>query len=201
MKGVIAASAAVTFVILLGMSAAFVPGPAQKDHRFVAAKPIPNLQGTSVAIPAHRSSSHPPCPYQVRSGQALQQDWGRRGIPHAHILTVENHSGENAIVTLRNAAFGRTAVSMFIATKSTAVYDRVPDGTYYIEFAFGDDLDVACMTFAKLSRAGQFRHPYSFNTAYDAHGPHPIPLSLRISVPVDDDADASVIDGDFIKFD
>jgi hypothetical protein len=201
MKRLIAASAAATFAILVAMSAAFVPRPAQRDHGFAAAKPIPALRGTAVAIPARRSSSHPACPYQVRSGQALQQDWGRRGIPHAHILTVENHAGKNAIIKLRNAAFGRTAISMFIATNSTAVYDRVPDGTYYIEYAFGDGLDVACMTFAKLSRAGQFHHPYSFNTAYDAHGPHPTPLSLRISVPVDDDADASAIGGGISKFD
>src|ERR1700722_18171083 len=142
MKGLIAGSATATFAILVGMSAVFVAGPAQQIHRFMAAKPIPAPRVTSVAIPVYRSSGHSPCPYRVRSGQALQQDWGRRGIPHAHILTVENHAGENAIVKLRNAAFGRTAVSMFIATKSTAVYDRVPDGTYYIEYAFGDGLDV-----------------------------------------------------------
>jgi hypothetical protein len=201
MNGLTAASAAATFAILIGMSATFVWGPAQRDHRFMAAQPIPAPRVSSVAIPAPRSSSHSACPYQVRSGQALQQDWGRRGIPHAHILTVENHAGENAIVKLRNAAFGGTAVSMFLGSRSTAVYDRVPDGTYYIEYAFGDGLDVACMTFAKLTRVGHFRHPYSFNTAYDAHGPYPTPLSLRISVPADDDADVSAIDGDSLKFD
>jgi hypothetical protein len=201
MNGLIAASAAATIAILVGVSTALVPGPSQQDHRFVTAKPIPTLRVASAAISAHQSSIHSVCPYQVRSGQALQQDWGRRGIPHAHILMVENHAGKNAIIKLRNAAFGRTAVSMFIAINSTAVYDRVPDGAYYIEYAFGDGLDAACMTFTKLTHAGQFRHPYLFNTAYDEHGPHPTPLSLRISVPANDDTDVSTIDGEFFKFD
>jgi hypothetical protein len=201
MNGLVTASGAAAFAILFGISAALVPGSSQQDHPFVAAKPISTRRTASTAIPARPSANHSACPYPLRSGQALQQDWGRRGIPHAHMLTVENHAGKNAIVKLRNAAFGRTAVSMFIATNSTAVYDRVPDGTYFIEYAFGDGLDLACMTFANLTRAGQFRHPYSFNTAYDTHGPHPTPLSLRISVPANDDADTSAIDEDISKFD
>jgi hypothetical protein len=71
-----------------------------------------------------------------------------------HKVEVRNGSDGDAIVKLKNPAADRTLVSFFVARGAAATLEGVPDGTYRIQFGFGDRLDRSCTNFSG-SRATQ----------------------------------------------
>ncbi len=57
-----------------------------------------------------------------------------------HRLVVRNGSDGDAIVKLRDADSGRSLMTFFVATSSTAAIDTIPDGEYQIQFAHGSGM-------------------------------------------------------------
>jgi hypothetical protein len=91
-------------------------------------------------------------------------------LPNArgHVLEIRNGSGGGAIVKLKNAQTGRTAFSFFVADSATASLAGIPDGSYRIQFAFGNELDKSCANFVAVRAASQF--PGVENLAAESSG-------------------------------
>jgi hypothetical protein len=66
---------------------------------------------------------------------------------YGHKLTIQNGASGDAIIKVRNAATGRTVVSFFAAQNRTAVLDGIPDGSYRVQFAYGDAMTADCKGF------------------------------------------------------
>jgi hypothetical protein len=74
-----------------------------------------------------------------------------------HVLEIQNGSGGDAIIKLRDANGGNKLVaSFFAASNQTATMSGIPDGTYVIQYAFGTMLDADCRTFSAITSAGKF---------------------------------------------
>jgi hypothetical protein len=82
----------------------------------------------------------------------------------AHKLTIENGSGGNAIVKVRDAASGRLVISFFVEKNGIASFGNLPDGIYRMQYAFGNKIAADCRSFAVASGAGQFPDAETFKT-------------------------------------
>jgi hypothetical protein len=85
-----------------------------------------------------------PMPYD---GELLQ----RRGYGSGTV-EIENRAVQPAVVKLRDET-GGVALSVFLAPGGHAVFDGLPQGTYYTEFAIGELWSRACESFAAGMRA------------------------------------------------
>jgi hypothetical protein len=108
----------------------------------------------SPAPGAVATTSRTGCPLPIPTGAVLQQRWGILRVERGNRLAVQNPFHRNAIVKLRDVMLGDTRLALFVAANSATAYDRVPDGAYILEYAFGDALDESCTTFTRIAHAG-----------------------------------------------
>jgi hypothetical protein len=85
-----------------------------------------------------------PTPYD---GELLE----RRGFGGGTI-EIENRAVQPAVVKLRDET-GAVALSAFLGPGGHAIFDGLPDGSYYTEFAIGELWSRACNSFAAGMRA------------------------------------------------
>jgi hypothetical protein len=140
------------------------------------------------------------CPLPIPNGQVLQQSWGILRAERANTLKIENHSGRNAIVKVRDPILGSARLALFVAKDTDATYNALPDGGYIIDYALGGDLDATCMTFAHLLHAGQIGY-FKFTGPDNAGGPRYRVEDITIQATAATDADLNTIDADTFNFD
>jgi hypothetical protein len=118
-------------------------------------------QGTSQQSTAPAA---PTCATLPSNGQVLTDNtsWSEK----ANSLEIQNGSGGNAIIKIRDAGTGRMLISFFVEDNATARYELIPDGSYRIQYAFGNELDQSCTKFAQYRGAGEFPDTETFTTDY-----------------------------------
>lgn len=106
----------------------------------------------ALATPASAKSNV--CPYAPQNGDIVNSAI----LPDEDLneLEIHNASKANAIVKLREEADGATLVAFFIARGRIAILKHIPDGRFWLQFAFGSALDPSCGRFAKVAEAGEF---------------------------------------------
>jgi DnaJ domain len=108
--------------------------------------------GTGTAIDV--ADNVPSCKSKPANGKILS---GRkRLVSKGHMLQIQNGSGGDSIIKIRTAATGILLASFFAANNETASLEGIPDGTYIIQYAFGEKLGEDCKSFTRVSSAGQF---------------------------------------------
>ncbi len=98
---------------------------------------------------AEQRCLHPPRNADILKGYANLRSDG-------HTLEIQNGTEGDAIVKVRDASTKRLAFSFFVAQSSLASLKGIPDGTYRIQFAFGDALNRSCQNFVSLTGASEF---------------------------------------------
>jgi DnaJ domain len=85
------------------------------------------------------------CKNRPRNGKIF----GFGFIPEAdgHRLTIKNGSTGDAIVKLRKASSRELVASFFVEKNLSASLDGISDGTYRVQFAFGDAMNANCNSF------------------------------------------------------
>lgn len=111
-------------------------------------------------------SAPPTCATPPSNGQVLADKTG--WSEHANSLEIQNGSGGNAIIKIRDAATGKMLISFFVEDNATASYEFIPDGAYRFQYAFGNYLDVSCTKFAHYLGAGEFPDAETFATDYQS---------------------------------
>lgn len=106
----------------------------------------------------------PTCAQPPVSGAILVDNRGR--LAEGHKLTIDNGSDGNAIIKLREAATGELVASFFVHSGQSATLERIPDGTYRIQYGFGGDLNAACDAFLETASADQFPDLETLTTEY-----------------------------------
>ncbi|HEY3638427.1 MAG TPA: J domain-containing protein [Rhizomicrobium sp.] len=104
------------------------------------------------------------CSEPPQTGQVLEDhtNW----FLNVNALEIQNRSGHDAIVKIRSSASGRMLISFFVANNATARFDRIPDGTYRIQYAFGKTLDRYCATFLDQLVAAEIPDAETFVTSF-----------------------------------
>ncbi len=115
-----------------------------------SATPSPPISKPSAPTPPPAAK----CVWRMESGDIIDQLSARRSS--GHILEIENGSGGNAIIKVRNALTDRLLVSFFVKRNSSASYRGIPDGTFRVQYAIGGDLQVNCKNFIEVKALGQF---------------------------------------------
>jgi hypothetical protein len=105
------------------------------------------------------------CDEPPSNGQVL--DDNTNWFIDANAMDVQNRSGRDAIVKIRNAASGKMLISFFVANNETAKFERIPDGTYRIQYALGSELDRYCAAFVSQFAAAEFSNPVTFVTRFE----------------------------------
>lgn len=82
-------------------------------------------------------------------------------------LEIRSDSKANAIVKLRDEESGQTLVSFFIARGNVAALKHIPDGSFWLQFAFGGALDSSCARFARTRKVGEFPKLQTFESNFD----------------------------------
>lgn len=121
--------------------------------------------GDATASPPLPSVPTPTCFVVPETGAVLENNanWVERG----NALEIKNGSGGNAIIKIKDPTSGRLLVSFFVSKNSTARFSAIPDGSYTIQYGFGEALDEACTKFVKLDGAGEFPGNGDFKTTDD----------------------------------
>lgn len=70
-----------------------------------------------------------------------------KALKQGHRVTIMNGSNGDAIIKVRNAANGKLAVSFFVKNGQNATVTGIPDGSYKVQFAYGDLLREDCASF------------------------------------------------------
>ena len=96
----------------------------------------------------------PTCAYQPRNGQLLGSEFLRSESGHA--LEIKNGGGSNAIIKVRRFPTNAAIAMFFVSKGQTARMEGIPDGTYKIQYSFGEKLNEGCNGFVKVLGAGQF---------------------------------------------
>jgi len=104
----------------------------------------------------------PTCQFIPDNGRVLSLN-ARSG---EHKIEIENGTAGNAIIKVRDATTGRVSVSFFVALGRTASFDRLPDGTYQVQYAIGQALAADCHSFVHTEAADEFPGPDNFSTRY-----------------------------------
>jgi len=139
------------------------------SHRTAPPSGRPPTAATDAAKPAESGQAMavsglvPRCALGPGNGHILE---GRQNLTRidGHVVTIRNGSGGNAIVRLRESVSNRRIASVFVADGATASLRKIPDGTYRIQYAFGDHLAKDCRSFVQTHRAGQFPGEETFAT-------------------------------------
>jgi hypothetical protein len=82
---------------------------------------------------------------------------------NGHKLTVNNGSAGDAIVKLRDATTGNLISSFFVQKDLGASLEGISDGSYRVQFAFGDAMKRNCKSFIS-PQASEFAGVQSFST-------------------------------------
>ncbi len=94
------------------------------------------------------------CSYVVGNGHVLQNNMG---IPEfGHRIEIQNGTAGDAIIKVRDASTNQLRVSFFVARNQTAQFDDLPDGSYILQYAFGDALAADCKSFITIHSADRF---------------------------------------------
>lgn len=131
------------------------PVPTAPGSRFSGASQGPQANAAGIARA---------CPWHPTNGQVLKSSIVSGGDNGGHVIEIRNGSGGNAIVKLRDVETRRTVLSFFVADSATASAGGIPDGTYLIQFAFGDDLDQTCTNFIADRATSEFPTPERLTT-------------------------------------
>jgi hypothetical protein len=67
-----------------------------------------------------------------------------------------------------------------VAENNTASYSYIPDGSYIIQYAFGDQLDEACTSFVHMKGAARDPDIETFSTQYEGNTYIHQVLSLKL---------------------
>ena len=128
------------------------PPPTQQTtkSRFGGVPVEPGAEVSSTSLPSgfNLVSNPPPqdlCRTNPTNGAVLRGRLPK--VDHGHSIKVKNGSRGNAIVKMRNATSGHTFISFFIVKDQTALIDGIPDGSYRIQFAYGDKMTSSCDNF------------------------------------------------------
>jgi hypothetical protein len=111
-----------------------------------------------------------------------------------HHVKVENGSQANAILKLRNAYTGTLVESFYVVRNGVAQVTNVPDDTYRIQFAFGDDLAADCVSFRRIQSASQFDDIDTFATRYEYNSVVHQELNITLYAIRNGNAHAGAID-------
>ncbi len=110
-------------------------------------------------LPEHRL-----CEDKPSNGRMLA---GRRGMKRqGHKLKVRNSARGDAIVKVRRADTGRLAFSFYVQRSEEAEVEGFSDGTYRVQFAYGDALTETCADFRNPT-ASEFDNSVTFATTVE----------------------------------
>lgn len=82
-----------------------------------------------------------------------------------HTLTVKNGLSSDAVVKLRDVA-DRTVLSFYVEARGEAMIETVPEGTFRIDFATGQEFSPACGYFLTGMASQRFVDPETFRTQF-----------------------------------
>jgi DnaJ domain len=85
------------------------------------------------------------CKTLPRNGQVLQQKI--RLVENGHRLTIINGSSGDAIAKLRYGKNRKLAASFYVTQNATASFEHIPDGSYTVQFAYGQAMTKDCTSF------------------------------------------------------
>ena len=145
-------------ILLLAVPAAFI----------ICFPPEPLIQAVTNSLTGTGDHSRPDplaCDEPPSNGQVLEDNsnWFR----FENAMEIQNRSGRDAIIKIRNIASGKMLVSFFSANNAVARFDRIPDGTYRIQYASGKRLGQDCMSFGGKFIAAEFSDPATFVTRFE----------------------------------
>ena len=134
----------------------------------VAPAPAPSVEPKpSVEAKAPPAEDQTPpakkCILKPRTGQVLS-GYAGSGLP-ANKIEITNSSGSNAIVKVRDARNGSLAASFYVSNQESGSFKSLPNGTYKIQYALGDDLGQDCLSFIRTFATAQFPESESVRTA------------------------------------
>lgn len=133
------------------LAATFGPDAKTSSETAAAAEPTPPPEPTCASPPSN--------------GQVLVDHRERGG---GHKLQIENGTSGDAIIKMREVS-GRTVASFFVARGQTAALNRIPDGSYTVQYASGDKLAKNCRKFIDdgTASAKAFPGAETFETRYE----------------------------------
>jgi DnaJ domain len=117
--------------------------------------PSPSRPAQAPSTQSVNSSAHvPTCPFPPMNGTVLvgSNFVGVKG----HSIQIQNGSGGNAIIKVRNADSGRVIVSFYVQRGQSASFDSLLDGSYRIQYALGNELQVDCRSFVNPNTVQEF---------------------------------------------
>jgi hypothetical protein len=116
------------------------------------------------------------------------------GDNHGHHLKISNGANANAIVKVRDSYSGALLESFFVGKDQTATVTNVPDGTYRVQFGFGDKLGADCKSFRHVWSVSQFADAETFATRYESRSIVRQTLSYTLYTVANGNAHADTID-------
>lgn len=81
-----------------------------------------------------------------------------------HDISIKNGSNANAIVKIKHMDMNQTYVSFLVLKGQSVSESCIPDGTYKVQFGFGDHLNEQCSSFLKLQGTQEFRDSINLQT-------------------------------------
>lgn len=85
-------------------------------------------------------------------------------------LKVDNGSGADALVRLKRMGSGQTTKLIYVQAGDTLTVKRIPSGTYWLLFAFGEDWDTTTARFNKALGYSRFQDAFDFTTERTSTG-------------------------------
>jgi hypothetical protein len=145
-------------VLLLAVPAAFV----------YCFPPEPLIQAVTNSLTGTGDNSRPDplaCDEPLSNGQILEDNtnWFR----FENAMEIQNRSGHDAIIKIRDIASGKMLVSFFAENNAVARFDHIPDGTYRVQYASGRNLGQDCISFRGKFVAAEFPDPARFVTRFE----------------------------------
>lgn len=104
------------------------------------------------------------CHYAPGNGQVLVNNTYRP--EYGHTVEIDNGTRGDAIIKIRSASSNALQVAFYVSQGQKATFDDLPDGSYVIQYAFGDTLASDCRSFIVTHSADRFPGIESFKTTY-----------------------------------
>ncbi|CAM3384567.1 J domain-containing protein [Thalassospira profundimaris] len=105
------------------------------------------------------------CVDMPTNGEVLSEMGSK--LEASHKITVENGSKGDAIVKIKDSLSRNTVAAFYVAEKSKASFDNIPDGSYVVQFANGTKLNSTCDGFLDGTYS-QFEGHQKLSTQYDS---------------------------------
>jgi len=103
-------------------------------------------------------------PRRLATGTIIREVGARNGQGQ---LQIENGLDEDAVAVLSQQE-GSLLIAVYILNHSSYTITGIPDGTYDLYFAVGEDWDEQQAAFTRKRRLSRFDNPFPFTTATDA---------------------------------